>query len=328
MKIEIKSALIGAIIPTIGSFAIFFLGNFSTQETIEKNTVKTLSGYFDSIDKDMSYEQALQMIYKENETLKIDLGNYETQINELKEQLNNKQKKIDKQNSAEEINRIIQIATDYWNDSDYVQCLTLLNNSKSKSTDIESLYEKYSIKYIDYVIHTANIQIEKNKYNKAISILKNAMYVVYDDSVLRTEIENIKNSKPQNFIEVCKPYEKQGYDEYLEGEMFFMSGKKRTNGFILNGYAGNGLIISNLDGKYTNLNFDIGHVDGSGMSDATVSIYLDNKIYKIYDIKPDKLSNNITIPIKNKKQIKITADDGSLSAIANAKIGFANVKIE
>lgn len=328
MKIEIKSALIGAIIPTIGSFAIFFLGNFSTQETIEKNTVKTLSGYFDSVDKDMSYEQALQKIYKENENLKIDLGNYETQIDESKEQLNNKQKEIDKQNSAEEINRIIQNATDYWNDSDYVQCLTLLNNSKSKSTDIEYLYEKYSIKYIEYVIHTANIQIEKNKYNKAISILKDAMYVVYDDSVLRTEIENIKNSKPQNFIEVCSPYEKQGYEEYLEGEFFLMSGKKRTNGFVLNGYAGTGLILSNLDGKYANMNLDIGHVDGSGLSDVTVSIYLDNKLYKIFDVKPDKLAINISLSVKNKKQIKITVDDGSLSAIANAKVGFANIKIK
>lgn len=328
MKIEIKSAIIGAIIPTIGSFIIFFLGNFSTQEIIEENTVKTLSGYFDSVDKDMSYEQALQTIYKENENLKIKINDFEIQLDELEKQIDNKQIEIERQNTVEEINKIIQNATDYWNNSDYIQCLTLLKNSKSKSTDIESLYEKYSNEYINYVIDNANMQIEKDKYDKAINILKDAMYIVYDDSVLRTEIDNIKDSKPKNFIEVCTPYEKQGYDEYLEGENFFMSGKKRTNGFVLNGYAGNGLIISNLDGKYTKLNFDFGHVDGSGMSNATVTIYLDSRVYETYNIKPDELASNIVIPVKNKKQIKITVDDGSLSAIANAKIGFANVIIK
>lgn len=70
MTDTIKGALIGAIIPTVGSLVIFFLGNFSTQATIEKNTVETLSHYFDSVDKDMSYKQALQAIYKENEKLK------------------------------------------------------------------------------------------------------------------------------------------------------------------------------------------------------------------------------------------------------------------
>ena len=31
----------------------------------------------------------------------------------------------------------MQEATDYWNNSDYEQCLTLLKTTKSKSTDIE-----------------------------------------------------------------------------------------------------------------------------------------------------------------------------------------------
>lgn len=51
MDIQIKSALIGAIIPTVSTFAIFFLGDFSTQSKLERDTVKVLSEKFDTVKK-------------------------------------------------------------------------------------------------------------------------------------------------------------------------------------------------------------------------------------------------------------------------------------
>ena len=66
IKAAIISALITALIATLTSVLIFFLGNFSTQATLEKNTVETLSEYFDSVDKDMSYKKALQTVYEES----------------------------------------------------------------------------------------------------------------------------------------------------------------------------------------------------------------------------------------------------------------------
>ncbi len=74
MDIQIKSALIGAIIPTVGAFVIFFLGDFSTQSKLERDTVKVLSEKFDSVEKDMSYEDALQAVFKGNEDLKNQLS--------------------------------------------------------------------------------------------------------------------------------------------------------------------------------------------------------------------------------------------------------------
>ncbi len=115
----IAGAIVGALVTGLFSLLIFFLGNFSTQSTIEKNTVKTLSGYFDSVDKDMSYEQALKTIYEESEIQK-------TEINTLKNQLSEQQDLINQQNSEEEINKIIQNATEYRNDSNLAEALTLL----------------------------------------------------------------------------------------------------------------------------------------------------------------------------------------------------------
>lgn len=113
MSDTIKGSIIGAVITGGISLLIFILGNFSTQSTIEKNTVETLSGYFDSVDKDMSYEQALKTIYEENE-------NQKNEIDNLKNQLDEKQELIDHQNSEQEINEIVQSAIEYGNNSDFV----------------------------------------------------------------------------------------------------------------------------------------------------------------------------------------------------------------
>ena len=92
MKDAIVGAAVGAIITGIISILIFYLGNFETQSTLEKNTVKVLSEYFNSVDKDMSYEQALQVIYKENENLKNDISSLQKEKQELvksKEEITN-----------------------------------------------------------------------------------------------------------------------------------------------------------------------------------------------------------------------------------------------
>ena len=92
MKDAIVGAAVGAIITGIISILIFYLGNFETQSTLEKNTVKVLSEYFNSVDKDMPYEQALQVIYKENENLKNDISSLQKEKQELvksKEEITN-----------------------------------------------------------------------------------------------------------------------------------------------------------------------------------------------------------------------------------------------
>lgn len=78
MNDTIKGALIGAIIPTVGSFTIFFLGNFHTEKQIEKQNVAILSEAFDYVDKDMSFQQSIEslkehikVLEEENHTLNI-----------------------------------------------------------------------------------------------------------------------------------------------------------------------------------------------------------------------------------------------------------------
>lgn len=67
MTDTIKGAIIGAVIPSVVSILIFFMGNFSTQESFQKGVVEALSERFQSVEKDMSYEKAIEVIYKEKQ---------------------------------------------------------------------------------------------------------------------------------------------------------------------------------------------------------------------------------------------------------------------
>lgn len=80
MRESVVGAIVGAVITGVVSLLIFYFGNFSTQKTIEESIVETLSIYFDSVDKDMTYEQALQVIYEENENLKKENENLKSNV--------------------------------------------------------------------------------------------------------------------------------------------------------------------------------------------------------------------------------------------------------
>lgn len=132
-----------------------------------------------------------------------------------------------------------------------------------------------------------------------------------------------------NFIELCQPYEISdgvNYAEYKSGKSFKMAGEKRTNGFTNLCY--NTYILFNLNGKYNELSFDIGHVDGEQMLDANVSIYLDGQYYDSYEVKAEGMPYNISIPIKDVKQLKITFEDGRWVAMYSTRVGLADMVVK
>lgn len=249
MSDTIKGSIIGALITVVGSILVFVLGNFSTQATIEEKTVETLSGYFDSVDKDMSYEQALQTIYKENENLKIEIDNYKTQLSELNENINKKQAEIDLQNSTEEVNEIIQNATNYWNDSDFIQSLSLLKNEKTRSEDIENLYKQYSTEYTNSILLQADNLISERNNEEAIKILQEASLIVFDNKEINEKIEEI-NNKPSALIANLTPVSGEIERIWNAGEKDNY-GNTYSSGICLHqDYSNAAHVVYSLDGKY------------------------------------------------------------------------------
>lgn len=74
------SAIVGGIITGLFSLLIFSLGNYTTQDVLEKQVVENLSNYFDTVDSTMKYEEALYTAQSENSGLKQELNEYKKEV--------------------------------------------------------------------------------------------------------------------------------------------------------------------------------------------------------------------------------------------------------
>lgn len=128
-------------------------------------------------------------------------------------------------------------------------------------------------------------------------------------------------------LDVCPPYAtSSNYEAYLqsEGKSFAMSGTKYSNGFKLcdcEDYA-----LFNLNSKYSNINFTIGHVDGSGMQDTSVSFLVDGKLVKEVYVGMEDLPKTVSIPVNYGLQLKIITSD--LEGGGYPWVGFGNITVK
>ena len=84
--------------------------------------------------------------------------------------------------------------------------------------------------------------------------------------------------------------------------------------------AGGGWALFNLNGEYSTLGFDVGHIDGEGMDGTTINIFLDGQLKFSVDLTAEMLPTHYDIPLHGALQMKIEASNGVH--------GFANVEIK
>lgn len=123
-------------------------------------------------------------------------------------------------------------------------------------------------------------------------------------------------------LDVCLPYETSYFKAYTGVDSFYMAGEKYTNGFTLGSMWGNTYALFNLNSKYSEINFTIGHVDGTAMCDNTVYFYLDGNLIKEVEIGSEDLPKTVSLPVQYGLQLKIYNPGNG-----DSRIGFGNVTI-
>lgn len=129
-------------------------------------------------------------------------------------------------------------------------------------------------------------------------------------------------------VDVCPPYETSYYKEYhsAKAEFFKMGGKDYSNGFTLETVMDSGALI-NLNGEYSTLTFEVGHVDKSEMLDANMKIYLDGEFSQEIEVKAEGTVQKISIPLEHALQLKVEFD--TVKHIWNSSCwGVANAILE
>ena len=314
MKSGIVGAVVGAILTGAVSIGLFI----AEKDSIEKKTVETLAGYFDSVDKDMSYDQVLKFIYEESKKK-------DNEISVLKQNKENLQSQVDSLNekvSVDETNKsTIASIRSLANSNEYAKALAILNSVADKTPEMQVLFDEYSKKYEAQVIAQADTIINKEKYDEAINLIDEALKVLPNSSILIQKKENIILSKPKMLINVLKPYETKEYSEKGAGQSMSMGGTKYYNGFQLEGWSASHAIF-NLNSQYTQITGIVGHIDGSYKSDETLRIFADGVLIYTIEVGYQNLPQDFSIDVKDVKQLKFECSSGG------AQIGLAELVIK
>ena len=115
-------------------------------------------------------------------------------------------------------------------------------------------------------------------------------------------------NKGQYLVDVCPPYEKSKRTYiHTYASPFYMGGTQYMSGITMNIMENGSWFLSNLNSEYQELEFYLGHVDKSGMSDVKLSIFCDEVLYSTYDISATDLPQLITIPVSGVNQLKVVA---------------------
>lgn len=120
----------------------------------------------------------------------------------------------------------------------------------------------------------------------------------------------------QYLISTLTPYQVRNFATPIT---VTMAGQKYANTIQSDGNLAGCWALYNLNGQYTSLSFDMGHVDGEIMTDGTVNIYLDGTLAFSADMGAEDLPAHFTVPLYNALQMKLE--------ISNHNYALANVEI-
>lgn len=305
MDNTIKGAIIGSLITVAGSILVFYLGQFSTKETLEKSTVETLSQYFEFVDADMEYKEALQALYtqlseqqNENKKLQEHIKELNQENQKLKSTANNIQEELERTENSE---YIISSAKQYVENDEVKNALLLLLGVKNPTSEMSILIDEYQKEYELKIIVQATSLSGEGNYDDAIKIIDETLKILPNSSLLKEKREEINHLKPQKLMNVILPYEKRGYTEMTSSSMSM--GGDSYYGFMLGDLWQSSYANFNLNAKYNNIHITIGHIDGFGDVYATVNIYADDTLIDTMEISNQDLPITYSYNIKDVKRL-------------------------
>lgn len=295
MDIQIKSALIGAIIPTVGAFALFFLGDFSTQSKLERDTVQVLSEKFDSVEKDMSYEDALQAVFKENEQLKNEISTYNSNLTEVNNQIGELQSQ--KNQEIENIKQQYENEMESKYNVNFQNINLIIDGIDTKYNDRVAIIndEKYySMGFLQYLVD--NEKISDNNKNLFIGNIQS-------EEQMPISLFDLKPTFSDGYL-IRTTDEKDNY-----GNMYNEAFKVVTS--TLNYDNLRGVTEYLVEKKYSKFSFDVVHSAYADQNyDYEIVIYGDNKQLKSIVIDKKTKLQHIEIDISDIEFLQIIGKGG------------------
>lgn len=327
----VKGALIGAGATLIVGAATIIITviNYNDQkiatiEAMEQATVEKLSGIYENITKDMSYEDAFRIVFEDSEKAKREKSELIEELENIKndndrlnedlkvsnDELNSMQKYIE-DNQADVDRKIEEQAKDYATSGDYLRAIVELKGIVKITPSIELLIKEYTQQYEAYVTQEVNTFIINGKLDEANKLLNEGLKYIPDSQILEDLQQRVEDSRSQKMLDVAAKSQAGGdtYKEYTMkttgGAGFSMGGDKYTDGMEFKTCNGDTWATYPLKSKYNTLNFTLGHIEGSSNDNGTeLNIFYYNREIEEYvlydaiklssDMPPREISLNVS----------------------------------
>lgn len=285
MKKTIIAGIFAIVAALVGAGVSFLL----TQSSIEQKTVETLAGYFDFVDQDMLYKQALQTVYEDSQKIKAEnekLKSENSELNKFQIEIKNAFLITDGLKKKDEISKSVAIIDSqvYYSDNVVNQAL---GNKLFYSADDNAVF-----------YNTTNSNIKKESKIDLFStqtLYDGNCYFLYTPS---------------------------------EGETFSMGSGTYNKGFVLGCDhsifgAGDGYALFDLQKKYSKMSFDVGRTNEYSKEDVILKVYLNNEYSTEYKLNAQSPPKHLSIDLSYANNLKLEITGGS-----RVKYGFVNVILE
>lgn len=317
--------------------SIFFY--FDAKQSTENKIVETLSERYESVDKEMSYEQALeavdrdiQSLTNDNVSLQLERNNLENEVTSLKEKVKSLEEDIDR---SEKIDR----AESYAVSGNYEVAIPTLNSISEKTEDIVALLKDYTSNYEISVVTKAESLASNWNFDEAVALIDEALKIVPNSQVL---LDKRRDITPQYLVDTIECHKAENLWLLDSKEYIRMSGKNYRHAIYTqqsdivgsmfnNAYSANAFY--NLDGRYSQLSGIIGSIDFSGSGtigkqdggqvyDAEITIWGDDQEIATINLSSDDAAKEFNVSISGVKILEFRVKCGG-----NSKVGIAEIQI-
>lgn len=275
-----KSFVKSIVLALISAAASGLVSCVATNASMENSIVTEMSEYFASVDKGMSYKQAIATVYEENQTLS-------TQVQQL-------------QNENSQLGAQVESAPDiaFFSPSlvqDGLEISSGINNGVAKIDGRVYVATEAVDPFLDGTVTFDEGQnILASGTTDSVAVTKEDLL---DTNILYDGVRcSIVPNADRESLSVAG-------NEYREGILL-----DSVNYADFDCYA-----LFNLRNDYSTLVLEIGRLDGSNKGDAELEVYLDEELSNTYPISSDTPIKTIQIPLNYASSMKLRlTTDGSV----------------
>lgn len=317
-----------------------------TKRSTENKIVEALSERYASVDKEMSYEQALEAVDRDIQTLTSDKASLQLKNDELENEINlleNEVTSLENQIDSlkKEIDRSEKVARaeSYAALGNYEVAIPVLNSISERTEDIDALLKDYIANYEISTITNAESLASSWNFDEAVTLLDEALKIIPNSQVL---LEKKKDITPKYLVETIECHKAENLWLLDSKEYIKMSGKSYrhaiysqqsdiVSSMFNNAYSANAFY--NLDGRYSQLSGIVGNIDFSGSGtigkqdggqvyDAEITIWGDEQEITTINLSSDDAAKEFNVSVSGVKILEFRIKCGG-----NSKVGIAEIQI-